>query len=443
MFRRKIQSLLEEWQKSAIRKPLIIRGARQVGKTSVVREFAHDNFKELLEINLEKREHYRMFDPSTGVDDFLQRVSLMFDKNVESGKTLLFFDEIQESQNVMELLRFFAEEKPDLHIIAAGSLLEDKMGSGWTIPVGRVEYMYLYPLTFFEYLQAKGKLKLLEKLQNLKLGDGLPVSELSKELFKEYVRIGGMPEVVANFVKNGSYGEVKEILTRLRVAYDDDIAKYAKSISERKYLELVVEYSPKIAGGLYKYENFGGSLYRSREMGEAIGKIEKVMLLRQVKAINSTNLPLISKDMRPKKMIWLDIGMVNEANNIYQEMIKGIYQGKIMEQIVGQTLIAGDARRQMKLGYWARNRDEGSAEVDFCFQHEDYVVGMEVKSGSIQEMKSLFSMLKRGADRVIPIRVSWDELGVENYQYDGKKYKILSLPFCLLERWDDFLDSLK
>ena len=108
-----------------------------------------------------------------------------------------------------------------------------------------------------------------------------------------------------------------------------------------------------------------------------------------------------------------------------------------MEQIVGQTLIAGDARRQMKLGYWARNRDEGSAEVDFCFQYEDCVVGMEVKSGSVREMKSLFSMIDRGGKQILPLRVSWDNLGMEKYTHSGKKYEIMSVPFYLLERWED------
>lgn len=441
--KRKIEVELAAWRRSKIRKPLIIRGARQVGKTSVVRNFAHDNFSQLVEINLEKKEHHQMFDPSISVDDFLQRVNLMFDKKAESGKTLLFIDEIQESQNVMELLRFFAEEKPDLHVIAAGSLLEAKMGSNWTMPVGRVEYMYLYPLTFFEYLQAKGKEKLGQELQKITWGKEVAASELAGKLYGEYLRIGGMPEVVANFVERNDYGEVREILSRLRIAYIDDIAKYAKSVSEKKYLELVVEYGPKMAGGLFKYENFGGSLYRSREMGEAIGTIEKVRLLTQVKAVNSTSLPLTYKDKRAKKMIWLDVGMVNEVNNIFQDMMRGVYQGRIMEQMVGQTLIAGGTRKPVELGYWARNRDEGSAEVDFCFQYGEKIIGMEVKSGNMREMKSLFSMVESGGGKVIPVRMSWDGLGIEKYHYSGREYKILSIPFYLLERWEELMAIVK
>ncbi len=441
MLRRNIERQLVQWRESPIRKPLIIRGARQVGKTSVVREFAQNKFSQLVEINLEKKDHYQMFDAATGVNDFLQRIGVMFDKKIEDGHTLLFVDEIQQSQQVMGLLRFFAEEKPQLHVIATESLLESRTKNFSPVPVGRVEYMYLYPLTFFEYLDAKGKDTLKQELQKVSLGEDLTEDALARELFAQYLRIGGMPEVVANFVVRNDYREAKEIVSRLRTAYIDDIAKYAKSMSEKKYLELVIEYAPKIAGGLFTYENFGGSAYRSREMGEAVSTIEKVRLLSQVKAINSIHLPLQFTYKRPKKMIWLDVGMVNEANNLVPEMMMGVYQGRIMEQAVGQLLIAGGIREPMELGYWSRNKDEGSAEVDFCFQYEDKVVGMEVKSGNTQEMKSLFSMIDIGREQVIPVRVSWNKLGMETYSFNGKEYHILSLPFYLLERWEELVGN--
>lgn len=442
MLDRNIGKDLVLWKDSPIRRPLIIRGARQVGKTSLVRSFGQNNFQQLIEINLEKRADFQMFDAATDVNDFLQRINILFDKKVEEGQTLLFIDEIQQSKNVMGLLRFFAEEKPGLHVIATGSLLESRINSMNSVPVGRVEYMYLYPLTFFEYLEAKGKEKLRQELQKVAIGGNLTECGLIRELFSEYVRIGGMPEVVASFIKRNDYVEVREILSRLRTAYFDDIAKYAKSTSEKKYLELVIEYSPKIAGGLFKYENFGESLYRSREIGEAVNTIEKVRLLSQVKAINSTNLPLVYKRKRSKKMIWLDVGMVNEANNLVSEMMQGAYQGRIMEQVVGQTLIAGGTRQPMELGYWSRNKDEGNAEVDFCFQYKNKVIAIEVKSGNTQEMKSLFSMINNGGEEIIPVRVSWNDLGMEKYHFNGKEYKILSLPFYLLERWNDILYTL-
>ena len=175
-------------------------------------------------------------------------------------------------------------------------------------------------------------------------------------------------------------------------------------------------------------------------MGEAIQTVEKVMLLKQVMAINSTSLPIVPKGNRPKKIIWLDVGLANFVNNAYKEIISGEYRGKIMEQIVGQSLIAGGVDKQIDLYYWAKDRDEGSAEVDFCVQHDSRLVGMEIKSGNISKMKSLFSM--GNADKnIILVRISWDSLKVETYKFSGLTYRVLSLPFCLIDRWSELVNQ--
>jgi predicted AAA+ superfamily ATPase len=340
----------------------------------------------------------------------------------------------------MELLRFFSEEKPQLHIIAAGSLLEAKIDKNWLVPVGRVDYKYLYPMTFFEYLLAKKKTALLDSLKKIKLEDQFQFGDLAGELFKDYTVIGGMPEVISSYIKNGGYDEVKTILGRLQTAYIDDIRKYSKSNRDNKYLEQVVENGAKMAGSLFKYENFGGSSYRSREMGEAVQTVEKVMLLKQVMAVNSTSLPIVPKGNRPKKMIWLDVGLANFVNNAYKEIISGEYRGKIMEQIVGQSLIAGGVNKQIDLYYWAKDRDEGSAEVDFCMQHDSRLVGMEIKSGNISKMKSLFSMGNTDKN-IILVRISWDSLKVETYKFSGCTYRLLSLPFYLIDRWSELVNQ--
>ena len=200
-----------------------------------------------------------------------------------------------------------------------------------------------------------------------------------------------------------------------------------------------MDFGPKIAGSIYKYENFGDAGYRGREISEAIKLLQKVMLLKEVQSINSINLPFIYKIKRAKKMIWLDIGIVNFANNISLDILKGEYKGRIMEQFVGQTLIANGLRRGIDLTYWSRNKDEGSAEVDFCFQYKNKIIGLEVKSGNSKNLRSLFSMINIGGDKVIPVRVSWDKPGIENYKYNNKNYKIFSLPFYLLEKWKDII----
>ena len=440
MFNRLIEKDLLKWKTSPIRKPLILRGARQVGKTSIVRKFGAENFDQVIEINFEKKDQFTVFNKAISVDDFLNRINLFFDKEIVSGKSILFLDEIQGSNNTLELLRFFAEEKPDLHVIATGSLLEAKIDNGWSIPVGRVDYKYLFPLTFFEYLQAKGKISLLKVLRNLHLGDFFEYGSIVSDLFKEYVIVGGMPEAVNSFIANNNYEEIRTIFNRLTTAYIDDIRKYSKSVEENKYLEQVVESGPKIAGTLFNYENFGGSSFRSREMGNAIQTVEKVMLLRQVLAINSVTLPVLPKSNRAKKMIWLDVGLTNFANNAYKEIITGEYKGKIMEQVVGQNLIAHGINQQQDLYYWSKERSEGSAEVDFCLQYNSRLIGFEIKSGNVGQMKSLFSMGNTNPD-ILLVRISWDNLNIERWNFAGKQYKVLSLPFYLVDRWEDLVNQ--
>ena len=440
MLYRKLEIELDKWKNNPYRKTLILRGARQVGKTSLVRKWGEANYDEFVEINLEKKSNLNVFDKVQSVPDFIKSANIITGKKIFPGKSLIFIDEIQESKNIMELLRFFTEERPDLHLIAAGSLLEAKMTGKWNVPVGRVEYMYLFPMTFFEYLRSVQKGNFLEQLENAEIGKEIIGTNFIEGHFKDYILIGGMPAVVNKYAETGNFSEIKNTLSDLITSYDDDIGKYAAG-SKRKYVEAIFKIAPNYAGQLFNYENFGDLGYKSREVSEAIQKLEQVRLLNQVKAINSISTPLGYKHKRAKKMIWLDNGLANQANDAFQSISEGRYQGRVMEQIVGQTLIAGGVRRKFELAYWSRNKDEGSAEVDFCWQYNDKIVGLEVKSGNSKNLKSLFSMMDIGGDKVIPVRVSWDELGVEKYVFSGKKYRILSLPFYLLERWEDFISA--
>lgn len=438
MFERNLEKELKTWKDSPIRKVLILRGARQVGKTSVVRKFAEENFDQLVEINLEQKEQRQWFDGVMSVVDFATRVELYLSKKITDGRTLLFIDEVQESSSVLGLLRFFAEMRPGLHVIVAGSLLEAKMRGKWRVPVGRVEYIYMYPLTFFEYLTATGQSQWRDYLEKIKIGEKITGSDTLKKLFLEYMLVGGLPEAVASIAIGQGIGVAKEIQERLQSAYGDDIGNYARE-GQKKYLELVMTMAPKLAGGLFKYENMGESGYRGREVREAADTLEKIMLLTQVKAMNTTILPIFSKPKRAKKMIWLDIGLVNLANKSHETVFEGSYQGRLMEQIVGQTLVAGGVRKKTEVYYWARNKDLGSAEVDFVIQSGGKMVAIEVKSGSTREMKSLFSMINDGGKTILPMRVSWAGWGWEKYHYDKRTYEIFSLPFYLLERWSEWV----
>ena len=430
MFKRILESSLVKWKNDSVHKPIILRGARQVGKTSLVRQFGKKNFRQLIEINLENQAQRQIFVGVLDVGDFERRLALVRGERMEAGK-LLFIDEIQELKEMMELLRFLAEERPSWHVIVTGSLLEAKMGGKWSVPVGRVDYRSLFPLTFFEFLEAMGKRKLLSDLQDLQMGEKYPYHHLAMQVFEQYVLLGGMPEVVANFTEKQDYGRAREALQRLQIGYLDDVAKYTKNEQEKKYLEAVVANGAREGGKIFRYENFAGTDFRSREMSSAVARVEKTMLCRQVPVINSTILPMNLKWRRPKKMIWLDIGLVNLVNEYYGEIIRGDYSGRVMEQVVGQTLLANLSSTFNQLVYFARDRDESSAEVDFCFVDNGKLIAMEVKAGKTTTSRSLQGLMKDQGNEIVPVLLSWRELGIDR--------GMIKIPFYLLERWREFI----
>lgn len=430
MFKRKIELSLLDWKNDKVHKPIVLFGARQVGKTSVVRKFGNANFKELIEINLENLEHRKKFVGVESVADFERRLVLINNQKMEKGK-LLFIDEVQELKEVMGLLRFFMEEKPEWHVIVTGSLLEVKMGGKWNIPVGRVDYRYLFPLTFFEFLEAINKQELLTDLQKITVKSGYKYHDIARRAYDEYLILGGMPEVVADFADTKNYDRAREILSRLQRGYLSDIEKYTRNVTEKKYLEVVVSNGAKVAGKSFQYEHFAGTEYHSREMSAAIARVEKTMLCNLVPVTNSTVLPMNLKLRRSSKMLWLDIGLVNLINEYYGEIIQSNYLGEMMEQVVGQTLLAQLIPRFMKLAYYAKDRDEGSAEVDFCFSYKGRMVMIEVKSGKSVYSRSLQVLIDKQKD-IVPVVVSWEELKRED--------QMLKLPFYLLERLEELIE---
>ena len=430
MFKRTLELSLVKWKNDSVHKPIILRGARQVGKTSIVRQFGKKNFRQLIEINLENQAQRKIFEGVLDIEDFERRLALVRGERMETGK-LLFIDEIQELREMMELLRFFAEERPGWHVIVTGSLLEAKMGGKWSVPVGRVDYRSLFPLTFFEFLGAMGKDKLLSDLQDLKMGEKYPYHDLAKQVFGQYVLLGGMPEVIANFAEKQDYGRAREVLQRLQIGYVDDVAKYTKNEHEKKYLEAVVTNGAREGGKIFRYENFAGTDFHSREMSSAVARVEKTMLCHQVAVINSTILPMNLKLRRPKKMIWLDIGLVNLVNEYYGEIIQGDYSGRVMEQVVGQALLADLSSTFNQLVYFARDRYESSAEVDFCFINNSKLVAMEVKAGKTTTSRSLQGLMKDPLSEIVPVLVSWQELGIDR--------GMIKIPFYLLARWREFI----
>ena len=447
MFYRKIINYFLKWKEKKERKPLIVRGARQVGKTCAVLLFGKKYFKEVIHINLDNIEHLRLFRKDISLKEFEDIIKVKFNKKIIPNQSLIFIDEIQNAPSLIKLLRFFYEEKKDWYVIAAGSLLEAKIRrEGLSFPVGRVEFCYLYPLDFFEYLEAKKEKELLDFLLNVKIKDKIPegIHKLALEKFYEYTLVGGMPEVVKSFIRNNNMNDLKSIYNSLFTTYCEDVYKYS-SLAEAKYLSYVIETAPLFAGNLITYEKFGGSNFRSREMSKSFDTLEKVMLLYQLNAIKSRRLPLVAQKKRPKKLIFLDVGLVNyqmglQDQLLHIEKLDDFYRGRIAEQVVAQNLISQYIDVFPKIFYWAKEKKEGSAEVDFCFSKEGKIVGIEVKSKPIGRLKSLFIFAKEVENSVI-LRIYSGNLEKSKVEFLGEKFNLISLPFYLVPRVSEILKT--
>jgi len=440
IFNRKVINYLVEWKNKKERKPLVLRGARQVGKTSAILMFGKRYFNDVIYINLENIEHLRLFREEISLDDFEKIVKIRFHQKIIPHQTLIFIDEIQNSFPLIKLLRFFYEERPDIYVIAAGSLLQAKIEKeGFSFPVGRVEFAYLYPLDFFEYLEAKKENGLLDFVKSVSFNDKIPASIHQEALrhFYEYTMIGGMPEVVRVYLENKDIENLKPIYSSLFTSYCEDVYKYS-SLANAKYLTYVIEKAPLFAGTTVTYDKFGGSNFRSREMSKAFNTLEKVMLLYQVQATKSKEIPLIEQRKRPKKLLFLDVGLVNHQMGIQEEFLNikelnDFYRGRIAEQVIGQNILAQFTNFFPKIFYWAKEKSEGSAELDFCLCLKGKFLGIEVKSGKSKRLRSLFSFAESVKNSRL-IRVYGGNLKKEKVKIGGKNFELISLPFYLALR---------
>lgn len=449
MFNRNVLTFFEEWARKKRRKPLVVRGARQVGKTAAVTMFGEKNFKDVVVLNLEKDEYSSMFQRLLPIPDLIQLVQLRTGRKIVPGSTLLFIDEIQNSQAAMTQMRYFFEEMPELHVMAAGSLLEVKIKKeGFSFPVGRVEYCYMFPVTFYEFLEAMGDTESLEYVKNIDYRSPVPeeIHDVLLKKYYEYVIVGGMPEAVAEYIEGRSFIGLDPIYESILTGFRDDVYKYA-SEAKVPYLQHVIEQAPKFAGKAIKYESFGGSGYRSREMSEAFDVIEKAMIVKRVYSSYSTGTPIIENKKKSPKIIFLDSGLVNYALGVREDLfttndLNNIYQGQIAEQVVGQALQTFSRTRWYNFAYWFRDSKNSLAEIDFLVQRKSRLVPVEVKSGKTGHLKSLHLFMSQ-VDSPVAVRVHSGNLYLQDIERpDGSTFKLLSLPFYLLHRLEEIIDTV-
>lgn len=420
---------LEQWAKNELRVPLIIRGARQVGKSWIVKEFGL-SFDFFIEINFEKHKTINnLFQEDINIPKLLERLSLYTGKKIVSGKTLIFFDEIQECPEAIVYLRYFKEECPGLHIVAAGSLLEfvlEKVG----MPVGRVEYLHVYPLSFAEFLEASGRSDLREKTLNRE-----NLSFLEKvllEMLQTYLWLGGMPEVVDAWLKYHDVIQCQHVQDRLIAAYQDDFSKYARK-NQIQHVDKIFMRLPQQFGKKFVFSHVDQDL-KASVLKQALHCLEKAGIAHLCHYSTCQSLPLAA-DSREKffKVFFLDIGLAQRILKFKQQdwmiqPIKAAHWGGLAEQFVAQELIAYQSQFiKTDLFYWQREEKNSQAEIDFVLGINGALIPIEVKSGKAGHLKSLQYYLNTHKNAQYGVKIS--ECA---WHWDGR---ILQIPFYAIENW--------
>ncbi len=396
-----IDRRLTTWAKKTNRKPIILRGARQVGKTFSIRHLGA-KFESAVEINFERSPQFStVFERDLDPGRIVRELQLAIGQPIVPGKTLLFFDEIQEAPRAILSLRYFYEEMPDLHVIAAGSLLEFQIAQ-IGMPVGRVEFAYLYPMSFIEFLWAYEERVLAEQLTTVVPTGPLPEIVHNKliGLVAEYLTVGGMPEAVKIWLETHRLGDCLEVHHSILESYRQDFIKYAR-VHQVKYVEHVFGEVPRLVGQKIKFSNFSGD-FRSRELRPAIELLIKGCLFNPILHSAANGIPLGAEvNHRKFKLIFVDIGLMqtllgnNTAAWVLDTQASFVNRGTVVEAFVGQELLSyAPQNRKNNLYYWHREARSSNAEVDYVTAIDQRVIPIEVKSGSIGKNKSLDIFLK-------------------------------------------------
>ena len=385
-----------EWKDSQRRKPLIIRGARQVGKTWLVENFLAKQFDSFIKIDLEKRRDvHTLFDGNLDPKTILTYLELEVGRIIP-GKTLLFFDEIQACPRAIMALRYFYEQMPELHVIAAGSLLEFSFGE-ISVPVGRVQYLHMHPMTFYEYLLAMGKEQMAEYVSKYPVNIAEKIQKMILNELRSYFFIGGMPECVKSYRASGSMVEAFGVQSEILDSYRDDFSKYKPHI-DTTCLDAVFLNVAKSIGEQLKYTRLNDG--HSGQMNhKAFNLLAKAKVIHKIPACDPSGLPLgATANLKKFKSTMLDIGLLQRICQVpaelelKQENLLAMYRGKLAEQFVAQEMLA---KNSSELFYWARDVRGSSAEVDYLAVRQGIIYPVEVKSGASGSLKSLHLMLEK------------------------------------------------
>lgn len=429
--KRDIYTSLEEWKRSKRRKPLILNGARQVGKTYALKHFGKTSYEKTAYLNFEKDEKLsQYFEGTLDPIEIIKILSIHTEIDIEPNNTLLIFDEIQNCPKALNSLKYFCEEANEYHVVAAGSLLGVKTAGEKGFPVGKVNFLHLYPLTFFEFLSALGQEKTRLYLEEYHTYEPLPnpMHEKLIQLLKLYFFIGGMPEAVAEYAKNEKLNTVREIQLEILNAYEKDFAKHAPAheimkittVWKQIHRQLAKENKKFIFAAIRKSA-------RGREYEEAIQWLSDAGLIHKSFLVESPKFPLSAyADNDVFKIFLADVGLLGAQSNLSpQTILEGNllfteFKGALTENYVAQELVA---TKHKELYYW---KSEGIAEVDFLIEEGHEIYPLEVKAGESQKKKSLL-IYQQKYDPSKLIRAT-----TMNLKHDGDIY---NYPLYLISRF--------
>ncbi len=449
-----IDKYLSEWASRKTRKPLLLRGARQVGKSTAVRHLG-ESFESYVEINFEKQASYiSLFQQGTiDVTRIVPQISAMAGKRIEPGKTLLFIDEIQVCPEAIMALRFFKEDLPELHVIAAGSLLEFTLEELPTFGVGRIHSMFVFPMTFDEFLMANGEQLLMEARNAASSTSPLPEALYNKlvGLLRTYMLVGGMPEAVSKWVESHDYLACQEIQDDIVVTYEDDFSKYSKKV-DSVLLRQTMRSAAVQTTRKFVYSEVGGS-YKAADVKKAIDLLTKAGIIIPVTHTAANGLPLGSEaDSAYRKLLLLDTGLLLRLLNMTTGDISELTQqiltsdisdlankGPMAEMIVGLELLHYRTPNiRHELYYWQRMAKNSQAEIDYVSSYRQTVLPIEVKAGMQGGMKSLW-LFMREKNLTNAIRCSLENFGTFDYEDQeagGTLRHVLICPLFAISRME-------
>ena len=439
---------LQAWYASANRKPLIIRGARQVGKSTLVRQFASLSGLQLLVLNFERNPEYREAFSVSDPVQILSTLALLIGIELEPDKAILFLDEVQAAPEAIAALRYFYEERPDIAVLAAGSLLEFTLAqSGFSMPVGRIEYMHMGPMAFSDFLLAMDEQALANHLASISLQDieklAMPqlVHEKAMRLFRQYCVVGGMPEAIARFVKSRSYSDVLKVQSSILATYRDDFSKYSHGARTHR-VQLVFDRAPAMVGNKFKYVHVSKD-HRAAELRDALAQLCMARVLHKVHHSSANGIPLGAEQKESQfKILFMDVGLLCLLLNINELNIKDdipylANKGAVAEQFVGQHLLnAGEYFQEPVLFYWMREAKSAAAEIDYLLTVGQEIVPVEIKAGATGALRSLHQFCQE-KQRKYALRFNSDEpsiiKGASATTAQGKlAYDLLSLPLYMV-----------